>query len=127
MLRPAPTRLSDGMTLRPKARGSRSEHGVPIGRLLRDSPIGRPIRRLSIALTSAGYVGGDFLRRAEGHERPVEQQVVRDLQCAGDEERQVDPIRAPTNNGLIAAPSVRATPVMPAAAARSSGATTAIT
>ena len=33
----------------------------------------------------------------------------------------------PTNNGLIAAPIVRATPVIPAAAARSSGLTTAIT
>src|SRR6188508_1997130 len=32
----------------------------------------------------------------------------------------------PANNGLTAAPVVRATPVMPDAAARSSGATTAI-
>ena len=55
-------------------------------------------------------------------------QVVDDLQGTGNEEWKTDVALGinPTNRGAIEAPTVRATPVMPAAADRSSGSTTAM-
>ena len=60
----------------------------------------------------------------------VQKQIVENIQSPGDKKRHVIKRRVrnskPANSGAIAAPVVRATPVMPAAAALSSGATTAM-
>ena len=86
----------------------------------------RPDRRPASRRRSSSSSGG-----RDRPEVPVEQQVVDDLQAARDVERQrrvaaPRPRATADIDGEIAAPSVRAMPVTPAAAERSSGSTTAI-
>jgi len=71
-----------------------------------------------------------FLWRLQAAEAAVKRQVIKDLQPSRDKKGQPQPGRLDRNNplktGLNEAPTVRATPSRPAAAERSSGATTAI-